>query len=154
MLEKSSVQEIFDSIRSDLASLMSEELLVGTNDIIFKRVVGGKNVRLRVKKDGNNIGLLVSDADLNSVVTATVRSCCCLPFRIQSGELVRFSTSFMEERELLLLSASKKMASERYSVEVDFQTPTMVVHHSNHLAPTGASPCFSCSNTPFMTCGA
>lgn len=153
MFEKSSVQEVLDGIRADLAESMSLATTVGVNDFVFQRTVDGKTLYLRIKKDGNHIGFLLGE-DLNTVVTSAIQAACFFPFQIVGEEQVVSTTTFMPDREFLLISISKKMAADRYSLELDFRLAKLSILHFNHLAPTGASPCFNCSNTPFMTCGA
>lgn len=151
MSEKASVQELFDFIKSNLTTFMSEESVVGVNDFVFKRVVGDKDILLRLKKDSNSIGLKVQEGDLNGLLVSTLSSSCCLPFGIAAGQKVLPSVTFMEDRELLLVQMFKPMAPERYSVEVDLRTPRLLVQHSSHLSPVAA--CFHCASLPLMTCG-
>ena len=152
MSEKASVQEIFDFIKSNLTTFMVEESVVGVNDFVFKRVVDSKDIFLRLKKDGNNIGVRVQEGNLNSLLVAALPCACCLPFGIVAGQKVLPTVVFMEDRELLLIQMFKPMATERYSIEADLRVPTVRVIHSNHLASPAA--CFHCSSLPLMTCGA
>ena len=154
MIEQQSVQGVFDFIKTNLLTFMTEESFVGANDFVFKRVVEGRDILLRLKKDGNNIGMKLQVGDLNGLLVASLPCACCLPFTILAGQRVIPHVFFQEDRELLVVQVSKPLAPERYSIEADFRAASLHVLHVNHLLGFPPSPCFSCSNTPFMTCGA